>query len=62
MSDERPPRRNGRPPLDPNNATTSVHLKLSAPHYDALYAEARRQRVSVHEVIRRTLVAKNNRG
>ena len=49
-------KRRGRPPLDPDGPSVNVHLRLTSKHYDALAARADRERSSLPEVIRRTLV------
>lgn len=49
------PRRTGRPPLDAEDDSVQVCLTLPARQYDALYDQAQQDRVSVPEVIRRTL-------
>jgi hypothetical protein len=49
------PRRAGRPPLDPNDRSTPVHVQLPSKQYDTLYALAQRHRCTVPEVIRRVL-------
>jgi hypothetical protein len=48
-------RRTGRPPLAPDDATIEVTVRLPAKRYDALYAQARAERVSVSELMRRLL-------
>jgi hypothetical protein len=50
-------KRGWRPALDPNNphSSTSVHVTLTGPAYDEIYAQAQRDRVTVPEVIRRKL-------
>jgi hypothetical protein len=48
-------RRRGRPPLDDDDESTSVHLRLPAKKYDELCERARIQRVNVPELIRREL-------
>lgn len=52
MEHRRPP---GRPPLDPQHPSVKVCLSVPSDDYDAYYAKARRDRVSVPEVIRRSL-------
>ena len=47
--------RRGRPPLDSTDPSTKVCLALPSKRYDALYARAASQRVSVPELIRRSL-------
>ncbi len=50
-------RRMGRPPLDEqDDPSTSVHVRMTAKSYDELYAEARQQRVTVPELIRRRVL------
>jgi hypothetical protein len=48
-------RRPGRPPLDPEHPSATVHLTVPGPTYDAIYAQAQRDGVSIPEVIRRKL-------
>jgi CxxC motif-containing protein (DUF1111 family) len=45
----------GRPPLDDHDASVPVHLTVTARTYDELYRQARADRVSVPEQIRRAL-------
>jgi hypothetical protein len=47
--------RRGRPPLDPNDRSVDVHLRIPARQYDALYERARRSRVDVNDQIRHEL-------
>lgn len=49
---QKPP---GRPPLDSSDDSVPVCLTLTARQYDELDARAKRERVSVPEVIRREL-------
>jgi len=42
----------GRPPLDDESASVSVHLKMPAAQYDDTYRRAQRERKSVQDVIR----------
>jgi hypothetical protein len=51
------PERNrpGRPPLDREHDSVQICVSVPDHQYDELYAKAREQRVSVPEVIRRTL-------
>jgi hypothetical protein len=42
--------RTGGPPL-----STSIHLRVSARDYDALYAQAQQARTTIPDLIRRTL-------
>jgi hypothetical protein len=46
------PRRRGRPPLDPNDSSVSVHLRVTPKLYDELYAQARVRRCSMLDLIR----------
>jgi hypothetical protein len=48
-----PMRKPGRPPLDDQDPSKSVHVKLTASLYDETYVRARTARVSVPELIRR---------
>jgi hypothetical protein len=50
-------RKGGQPPLDPAAPSVSVHVRVTSPQYDRLYAQAHQQRVTVPEVIRRKLTA-----
>lgn len=52
-----PPRPRGRPPLDDDRRSPSVnvHVRLSAPQYDAAYARARAERLTLAQWIRRAL-------
>ncbi len=52
-----PASRGGRPPLDRDDRSVNVHFRLPAKEYDALYAQASRERVSIGDVIRRRLRA-----
>jgi len=47
--------RTGRPPLDPGDPSVRVCLSIPSKRYDALYRTAAVGRVSVPELIRRTL-------
>lgn len=50
-------RSRGRPPLDASRRSPSVnvHVRLSAPQYDATYARARAERLTLAQWIRRAL-------
>jgi hypothetical protein len=50
-----PPKRPGRPPLDPNDPTVNTHVRLPSKLYDEAYARAQKDRVTVPEAIRRAL-------
>jgi hypothetical protein len=52
-------RRDGRPPLDPSDPSTKVCIALPSKRYDALYRQAAAARISVPELIRRSLPAAN---
>ena len=49
-----PARRIGRPPLDPDSASVNVTVRVPARQFDALYAQARRERRTIAEVVRRS--------
>jgi hypothetical protein len=51
----KPTRGPGRPPVDADHAPARVNLLLSAPAYDRMQILARRDGVSIPEVIRRKL-------
>jgi hypothetical protein len=55
-----PPRKLGRPPLDPANPTVQVTLRVPAPTYDAIYRRSSRDRCSMSEAIRRQLTARDD--
>lgn len=58
MTDSTPPRkRRGRPPLDPDDPSINVHFRLPAKQYDAAFAEAQRERVSLAEHFRRKVLS-----
>jgi hypothetical protein len=48
-------KRTGRPPLDATDPTVEMCLSLPSKRYDELYRQARAERVSVPELVRRTL-------
>lgn len=48
-------KRPGRRPLDENDPSVDVHLRLPSKQYDAVYEQASRERVTVQEVIRRKI-------
>lgn len=51
-----PPRRRGRPPLDAADPiTVPIHVRVPSRQYDALYARAIAQRVTIPELIRRAV-------
>jgi hypothetical protein len=50
-----PPRRPGRPPLDPDDPSVPVHVKLPSKQYDLLYERARQERTTIPELVRRAL-------
>lgn len=47
----------GRPPLDDEEPSVPVHLKMTASQYDEYYRRAILERISIPEVIRRDLRA-----
>jgi len=49
---ERPPKRRGRPPLDPHDVSVSVNLRVTTREYDALYQLAREARCSIPALVR----------
>ena len=49
-----PMRRTGRPPLDANSPSVNVTVRVPATRYDALYAQAQRERSTVSDVVRRS--------
>jgi len=54
--DDPPPprRRGGRPPMDPADPeTVSIQVRVPSRQYDALYARATAQRVTIPELLRR---------
>jgi hypothetical protein len=59
-----PTKRRGRPPLDPDDPSVNLHIRLVSKQYDALCARAGQDRRTLPEMIRRAvqdLVAKNRR-
>jgi hypothetical protein len=48
-------RRPGRPPLDDDDPSTQMSLRLPSKQYDAVYRAAERARVTVPEYIRQTV-------
>jgi hypothetical protein len=50
-------KRTGRPPLDDDDESVPLHLTVTAKQYDTLDGRARRDRVSIQEIIRRDLKA-----
>ena len=55
MTPPDPPRRRGRPPVDPDDPSVDVHLMLPSKAYDRAYAIASGQGLTVPEVLRRAL-------
>jgi hypothetical protein len=49
------PRRTGRPPIADDDPSTSVHVRLPSRQYDEVYRQAQLERVSIPEIIRRSL-------
>jgi hypothetical protein len=55
----RPP---GRPPLDDNDPSVDVRLRVPSKQYDKMYADAQRERLpSVAELIRRRMATNDDR-
>jgi len=52
-------RRVGRPPLDPDDPSVPMMLRLPSKQYDATYKNARAARESVSDYVRRLLRAAN---
>lgn len=54
MSSSAPFRRRprGRPPLDPDDPSVSVHVRLVSKQYDVLYRRAKREGASVAATLR----------
>ena len=48
-------RRAGRPPLDHNDPSVGVHVKVPGRQFDLLYERAQKARVSMAEIVRRDL-------
>ena len=53
------PNRPGRPPLDRDDPSVKVCVSVPSRQYDDLYQRAREERVSVPELIRRSLGGKD---
>jgi hypothetical protein len=49
------PRQPGRPPLDRDDPSVSVHFRLPTKQYDDLWQRATRERVPVADFIRKRL-------
>ena len=49
------PRKSGRPPLDPDDRSVQIALKVPSKQYDALWHEAQRARMTMPELIRHKL-------
>jgi hypothetical protein len=52
-------RRPGRPPLDDTDDSVGVHVTMTGRDYDALYARAQRERVTIPELVRQAVKAAN---
>jgi hypothetical protein len=46
----------GRPPLDREDVSINLHVRLPTKAYDALWKEAQRERVTLADLIRHRLV------
>ena len=55
------PKRRGRPRLEPDDPSVDVHVRLPSKQYDAAYLRAQRERLTVPELLRRALQAKQFR-
>jgi CxxC motif-containing protein (DUF1111 family) len=56
MSTDPPSKKRGRPPLDVTDATSvHVHLRLPSKQYDALCQRAKRDDLTLPELLRRVL-------
>ena len=47
--------RPGRPPLDDDDPSVSVHVKVPGQTFDQLYEKSRRERVSMPALVRRAI-------
>lgn len=57
----KPPRPPGRPPLDPDDPSVSVHFRLPSKQYDATVERATRDRETLSDYIRRRLLVSETR-
>jgi hypothetical protein len=55
-----PPKRQGRPPLDKEDPSVSVNVRVPGKLYDRMYERAQRERVTIPELIRRNLREPND--
>ena len=53
----KPAKPRGRPHLDPNDTSVSVHFRLPSKQYDATVQRATRERETLADFIRRRLAA-----
>jgi hypothetical protein len=53
--------RRGRPPLDRNDPSVSISVRVASKQYDALCARAGQKGLTLPEMIRRLLALKNRR-
>lgn len=58
---EHPKRRVGRPPIDPQDESVKLSVALPAKRYDELCAEARRDRLTLPDLLRRLLARQPNK-
>ena len=49
----------GRPPLDPRYRSVNVNVRITSSQYDAVYAKARADRLTIAQWIRRALQSAN---
>jgi hypothetical protein len=55
MTDRRPPKRRGRPPLDATDKSVPVTVSMPSREYDRYDRQARQNGISIPEVLRRLL-------
>ncbi len=55
MASQPAPKRRGRPPLDANNDSIPVNVSLTSKQFAAASESARRERITVQDLIRRVL-------
>lgn len=57
----KPTRKRGRPALDPGDPSVAIYVTVPSRHYDQLYRQASDARVSVPELVRRSLPIGNKK-
>jgi hypothetical protein len=50
-----PPRPRGRPPLDRTDPSVNMHVRVTTRAFDALYAHAKRERLTFADYVRQRL-------